>query len=77
MTEETPETPDLDPVLKTGASKRNIDAARKALSRIYELGWEPLAPYPGSDTHWQVRCLFGCGEDGKNWEGVMFFSQCG
>ncbi|MFF8367833.1 hypothetical protein ACF05W_03215 [Streptomyces lydicus] len=75
MTGQTPEIPDLDPVLKTGASPRNVDAARKALARIEELGWQPLAPYPGSDTHWRVRCLLGCAKDGKNWEGVMFYSH--
>jgi hypothetical protein len=75
MTEQTPELPELDPVLKTGASKRNVDAALKALARIHELGWEPLAAYPGSDTHWKVRCLLGCDKDGENWEGVMFYSH--
>lgn len=75
MAEQAPELPELDPVLKTGASKRNIDAARKALVRIHELGWEPLAPYPGSDTHWRVRCILGCKEDGPQWEGVMFYSH--
>ncbi|MFI5877516.1 hypothetical protein ACIBAH_34805 [Streptomyces sp. NPDC051445] len=74
MNENTPELPELDPVLKTGASKRNVEAARKALERIQELGWEPLAAYPGSDTHWKVRCLLGC-KDGDNWEGVMFYSH--
>ncbi|WP_338781709.1 hypothetical protein [Streptomyces sp. DG1A-41] len=74
MTEQTPELPDLDPVLKTGASKRNVDAARKALARIHELGWEPLAAYPGSDTHWKVRCLLGC-QKGDAWEGDMFYSH--
>ncbi|WP_030386539.1 hypothetical protein [Streptomyces sp. NRRL S-241] len=75
MTEHTPEAPDLDPVLKTGASKRNVEAANKALARIYELAWEPLAAYPGSDTHWRVRCILGCQENGNNWEGVMFYSH--
>ncbi|WP_369272370.1 hypothetical protein AB5J55_22355 [Streptomyces sp. R11] len=75
MMENSPNMPDLDPVLKTGMSKRNIASAEKALDRIRELGWEPLAAYPGSDTHWKVRCLLGCGEDGKNWEGVMFYSH--
>ncbi|MEU4492642.1 hypothetical protein AB0F96_04065 [Streptomyces sp. NPDC023998] len=74
MTEQTPELPDLDPVLKTGASARNVAAAHKALARIHELGWQPLAPYPGSDTHWKVRCLLGCQEAG-DWEGVMFYSH--
>lgn len=71
MTENAPE---LDPVLKTGMSKRNIASAEKALARIRELGWQPLAPYPGSDTHWQVRCLVGCQGDDP-WEGVMFYSH--
>lgn len=75
MTEQAMEIPELDPVLKTGTNKRNVDAALKALTRIHELGWEPLAPYPGSDTHWKVRCILGCAEDGKNWEGVMFYSH--
>ncbi|MGW0583681.1 hypothetical protein ACWD25_49025 [Streptomyces sp. NPDC002920] len=75
MSEQTPELPDLDPVLKTGASKRNVEAARKALARIQELGWEPLAAYPGSDTHWKVRCLLGCAKGGTKWEGVMFYSH--
>ncbi|MFI2909477.1 hypothetical protein ACG2OD_14670 [Streptomyces sp. PDY-4] len=61
--------PSLDPVLKTGMSKRNIASAEKALARIKSLGWVPLAPYPGSDTHWQVRCVL-C-----QWEGVMFYSH--
>jgi hypothetical protein len=63
------ETPALDSVLKTGASKRNIASAEKALARIAELGWAPKGPYPGSDTHWPVKCLL-CG-----WEGVMFYSH--
>ncbi|MFE0007646.1 hypothetical protein [Streptomyces erythrochromogenes] len=75
MTVHTPDAPAIDPVLKTGASKRNIAAANKALTRIHELGWEPLAPYPGSDTHWKVRCILGCGDGGTNWEGVMFYSH--
>jgi len=66
---EVNDTPELDPVLKTGASKRNIAAAQKALARITELGWEPLSAYPGSDTHWRVRCVL-C-----DWEGVMFYSH--
>jgi hypothetical protein len=74
MDDNTPELPELDPVLKTGLSARNVAAATKALARIAELGWEPLAPYPGSDTHWKVRCLLGC-KDGDNWEGVMFYSH--
>ncbi|MFE9442474.1 hypothetical protein ACFYO2_26510 [Streptomyces sp. NPDC006602] len=74
MTEQTPELPELDPVLKTGLNDRNVKSATKALARIHELGWEPLAPYPGSDTHWKVRCLLGCQEEG-NWEGVMFYSH--
>ncbi|MFE6226914.1 hypothetical protein [Streptomyces sp. NPDC057854] len=74
MTDSTHNLPDLAPVLKTGQSKRNIKSAEKALSRITELGWEPLAAYPGSDTHWRVRCLLGC-RDGDNWEGVMFYSH--
>lgn len=69
MADQTPEIPALDPVLKTGASKRNVEAARKALARISELGWEPLAAYPGSDTHWKVRCIL-C-----DWSGVMFYSH--
>ncbi|MFB7782082.1 hypothetical protein ACFC1D_05140 [Streptomyces vinaceus] len=75
MTEQTPELPELDPVLKQGANDRNVRAANKALARIYELGWEPLAPYPGSDTHWKVRCILGCQDGGANWEGVMFYSH--
>jgi hypothetical protein len=75
MNEDTPELPELDPVLKTGLSARNIAAATKALARIAELGWEPLAPYPGSDTHWKVRCLLGCTPQKTNWEGVMFYSH--
>jgi hypothetical protein len=71
----TEETPDISPVLKTGMSKRNIASAEKALARIHELGWQPLAPYPGSDTHWKVRCLLNCQEGGANWEGVMFYSH--
>lgn len=74
MTDESQETPDLDRVLKTGKSQRNIESAKKALARIRELGWEPLAPYPGSDTHWKVRCLLGC-DNGENWEGDMFYSH--
>lgn len=69
MNEHTPELPELDPVLKTGMSKRNIASATKALARITELGWVPRAPYPGSDTHWEVKCLL-C-----DWEGVMFYSH--
>ncbi|MGI5196916.1 hypothetical protein ACQEVY_25315 [Streptomyces sp. CA-288835] len=75
MTDQAPELPELDPVLKTGMSKRNIASAEKALARIRELGWQPLAAYPGSDTHWKVRCLLGCAEGGANWEGVMFYSH--
>jgi hypothetical protein len=69
MDEQTPELPDLSPVLKTGASARNIAAANKALAHIAGQGWEPLGPYPGSDTHWPVRCLL-C-----DWEGAMFYSH--
>ncbi|MFJ3634616.1 hypothetical protein [Streptomyces sp. NPDC090112] len=75
MTEQTPDLAELDPVLKQGANDRNVRAANKALARIHELGWEPMAPYPGSDTHWKVRCILGCGEGGTNWEGVMFYSH--
>ncbi|WP_416972521.1 hypothetical protein [Streptomyces sp. 4F14] len=74
MSDQNEEIPDLDPVLKTGASPRNIQAATKAISRIRGLGWEPLAPYPGSDTHWKVRCLLGC-DGGENWQGVMYYSH--
>lgn len=63
------QTPELAPVLKTGMSKRNIASATKALARITDLGWEPQGPYPGSDTHWPVKCLL-C-----DWSGVMFYSH--
>lgn len=48
---------------------RNLHSAAAALARVAELGWEPLSGYPGSDTHWYLRCLL-CG-----WEGQRFYSH--
>jgi hypothetical protein len=63
------EMPKLSPVLKTGMSARNVASANKAVARIREDAWEPLGPYPGSDTLWPVRCGL-CG-----WEGERFYSH--
>ncbi|MFD8018908.1 hypothetical protein ACFV6G_00525 [Streptomyces lavendulae] len=76
MTEQTNELPALDPVLKTGASKRNIASAEKAYARVAELAWTVHRPYPGSDTHWEdMECELPCQEDGSHWRGSMFYSH--
>ncbi|MFE4870504.1 hypothetical protein [Streptomyces sp. NPDC056682] len=53
--------PTLSPLLDLTALRRgytasNIAAALRAVASILAQGWTPLAPYPGSDTLWQVRC---------------------
>ncbi|MGW0731694.1 hypothetical protein [Streptomyces sp. NPDC002851] len=48
---------------------RNIISAARAVARIDELGWAPLAGYPGSDVLWPVHCLL-CG-----WSGLRFYSH--
>ncbi|MDH6711340.1 hypothetical protein P3T27_008098 [Kitasatospora sp. MAA19] len=48
---------------------RNLHSAVEALARITAQAWAPLSGYPGSDTHWRVRCLL-CG-----WEGTRFYSH--
>ncbi|MGW6314244.1 hypothetical protein [Streptomyces sp. NPDC055099] len=40
---------------------RNVTSAALAVARIDELGWAPLAGYPGSDVLWPVACLM-CGK---------------
>lgn len=42
--------------LRRGYTAHNITAALTAVRRILSQGWTPLAPYPGSDTLWRVRC---------------------
>ncbi|MCT9093445.1 hypothetical protein N4G70_31935 [Streptomyces sp. ASQP_92] len=42
--------------LRRGYTAYNITAALKAIGHIVGQGWTPLAPYPGSDTLWLVRC---------------------
>ncbi|MFE7665121.1 hypothetical protein [Streptomyces celluloflavus] len=54
-----------------GDTPRNHTSAAKALARLAYLGWEPVGPYPGSDTLWHVRCQL-CG-----WDGPRFYSHLG
>ncbi|MFE9559099.1 hypothetical protein ACFYMW_39170 [Streptomyces sp. NPDC006692] len=49
-------------VLHRGYTAGNITAALKAVRHILSQGWTPLAPYPGSDTLWRVRCEL-CGTE--------------
>ncbi|MFB7027197.1 MULTISPECIES: hypothetical protein [unclassified Streptomyces] len=53
----TEQTPVISPLLKQGATKRNIDAARKAVSVALYNGWVLVGPYNGSDTrsHWECK----------------------
>ncbi|MGW2841926.1 hypothetical protein ACWCWD_29575 [Streptomyces sp. NPDC001493] len=48
---------------------RNITSAARALARLAELAWTPLAPYPGSDNPWPMTCGL-CG-----WQGVRWWSH--
>ncbi|MFD9824294.1 hypothetical protein [Streptomyces violascens] len=58
-----PLSPLLDlTVLRRGYTASNITAALKAVHHILSQGWTPLAPYPGSDTLWRVRCEL-CGTE--------------
>ncbi|MFC4501771.1 MULTISPECIES: hypothetical protein [Streptomyces] len=55
--------PEISPVLKQGASRRNIDAARNAVAVALFNGWTLLGTYNGSDTRSLWRCeLKGCGQ---------------
>ncbi|MET8680963.1 hypothetical protein ABZW18_26130 [Streptomyces sp. NPDC004647] len=49
----------------------NHTAAREALDRLALFDWHPLAPYPGSDEPWLMRCLLCV------WEGERFYSHIG
>ncbi|WP_331721569.1 hypothetical protein [Streptomyces sp. NBC_00212] len=49
-------------VLRRSYTASNISAALKAVRHILNQGWTPLAPYPGSDTLWRVRCEL-CGTE--------------
>ncbi|MFB7598392.1 hypothetical protein [Streptomyces sp. NPDC056160] len=55
--------PDLRPTLA------NLVRAAEAMARLAELGWSPLAGYPGADQPWMMQCRL-CG-----WEGRRFWSH--
>lgn len=63
-------TPEISPVLKQGANKRNLDAARKAVTTGRFHAWTLVGPYMGSDTHSEWDCELGCG-----WRGKKFYSH--
>lgn len=57
--------PDLRPTLA------NLVRAAEAMARLAQLGWEPLAGYPGADQPWLMECrLPGC-----EWQGHRFWSK--
>ncbi|MGW1039565.1 hypothetical protein [Streptomyces sp. NPDC002547] len=70
---ETPQAPGyallLDPRLQP--TPGNIRSAARAHARLAELGWQPLAGYPGADNHWRMRCLI-CP---PRWEGNRYWSH--
>lgn len=47
----------------------NLVRAAEAMSRLAQLGWTPLAGYPGADQPWLMECRL-CG-----WKGHRFWSH--
>lgn len=47
----------------------NLVRAAEAMARLDQLGWTPLAGYPGADQPWLMWCQL-CG-----WEGYRFWSH--
>lgn len=52
------------------ATPRNLLSAVEAFARLTADAWQPIDGYPGSDTHWLVRCLV-C----DDWQGSRFYSH--
>lgn len=65
--DQTPQPPVLADNLPPTA--RNLASAARAVDKLTETAWRPLAGYPGSDTLWSVRCLLCI------WEGPRFYSH--
>ncbi|MER6086517.1 hypothetical protein [Streptomyces bluensis] len=64
MTDQTPELPEISPVLKQGANDRNIKARRNAVTVARFHGWTLIGTYNGSDIRSLWRCeLKGCGQE--------------
>lgn len=61
----TEDAPAISPALKTGASKRNIEAARKAVAVALFHAWTLEGTYNGSDTRSEWSCQLGGPECGK------------
>ncbi|MFF3312932.1 hypothetical protein [Streptomyces sp. NPDC002952] len=47
----------------------NLVRAAEAMARLAQLGWTPLAGYPGADQPWHMECRL-CG-----WQGYRFWSK--
>ncbi|MYT71193.1 MULTISPECIES: hypothetical protein [unclassified Streptomyces] len=50
-------------------SLANLVRAAEAMARLAQLGWVPLAGYPGADQPWHMECRL-CG-----WQGHRFWSH--